>query len=185
VVLANRSRLQAVIPLAVAVVFAVVLGTQTASAHPLAQNAKPRVIKLNWVEQRSATYFPIAMTFKVKDVTLTRKAWSLRASFTNRSKKAIRISRKPGAYYAAYSFGLGVPEVRTQPGFTSTGLRPLKATYAKPALPQLLRAGQTWSGLFGGPGLPARGKLINVTFGVFSVPGEKEWSWVTNNSFKL
>jgi hypothetical protein len=158
----------------------------SAAAQPLAPEAKPRVIKLNWVEQRSALFFPTTpMTFKVKDVTLTARAWSVHTSFTNRSKKTIRISRKPAAHYAAYSFGLGVPEVQTQPGFTNTGLTPLKATYARPTLPQTLRPGRTWSGVFGGPGLPPKGKLINVTFGVFSAAGEeKEWSWVTDHGFK-
>jgi len=29
-----------------------------------------------------------------------------------------------------------------------------------------------------------KGKLINVVFGVFSVPGEQDWSWITQNAFK-
>ncbi len=162
------------------------LGCAAGLALVLVPSAQARTIKLNWVEQRSATYFPVAMTFKVKDVTITKAAWSVHATFTNRSKKTIRISRKPAAYYARYSFGLGIPNVVRQPGFVNTELETLNATYAKPAFPKQLRAGQIWTGVFGGPGLPPTGKLINVTFGVFSAPGiDKEWSWVTDHAFKL
>jgi len=156
----------------------------TLTALVAVPSAQAQTIKLNWVEQRSATYFPVAMTFKVKDVTLGKKAWSVRASFTNRSRKAIRITRTPTTQYSYLRFGLGVPAVRTQPGFTNTGLEPMTATYAKPAIPPFLRSGRTWSGVFGGPGLPPKGKLIHVTFGVFTAAGERDWSWVTDHGFK-
>ena len=159
--------------------------TATASARPVAQPAKPRVIKLNWVEQRSAAQFPVAMTFKVKEVRIGKKAWSVRASFTNRSTKTIRITRHPEmADYALFSFALGVPYY-IQAGYSRrASLRALLASYARPLYPMFLRPGQSWSGVFGGPGVPPKGKLINVVFGVFSVPGEQDWSWITTHAFK-
>lgn len=164
---------------------AVLVGAAGASAKPLAQPAKPRVIKLNWIEQRTATYFPIAMTFRVREVTLGKKAWSVRASLTNRSTKAIRITRhSEDADYTLYSFALGVPYY-IQAGISKRpSLTPLNASYARPTFPTFPRPGKSWSGVFGGPGLPPRGKLINVVFGVFSVPGEQEWSWITEHAFK-
>lgn len=161
------------------------LGVSGAWAGSLARPAKPRVLKLNWVEHRTAAQFPVAMTFKVTNVTLGIKAWSVRGSFTNRSTKAIRVIRHPEmADYALFSFALAVPYY-IQSGYSKrASVRALLASYARPTFPQVLRPGQSWSGVFGGPGLPPKGKLINVVFGVFSVPGEPEWSWITTHAFK-
>ncbi len=169
-------------PAAVALVAAGVLAT--------AAGADARTIRLNWVEQRSADYFPQAMTFKVKDVVLTTKAWSVHASFTNRSKVTLKIGPSLGTNYALYTFGLGWGHcVPNGPGSTC-GLATLKYTYAKPKVPTSVGPGQTWSGVFGGPGRPAKGKLINVIFGTFYPPGSpangvKEFDWVSSHAFKL
>jgi hypothetical protein len=158
----------------------------TASAQPLVTKARPRVLELNWVEQRSNTSFPIAMTYKVKRVTIGKKAWSVRASFTNRSKKAILITRhSENADYTLFSFALAVPSYIQSGAGPRPTVTSLNASYARPTFPTFLLPGRTWNGVFGGPGLPPKGKLINVVFGVFSAPGEQEWSWITDHAFKL
>lgn len=155
-------------------------------------SADARTISLNWVEQRSKTYYASTpMTFKVKDVVLTTKAWSVHASFTNRSKLTLKIAPPVGDYYAPHNFGLGWASCVQGSLGPECGLKTLDYTYAKPKFPKLLEPGQTWSGVFGGPGRPVKGKLINVIFGTFFPPGApqkdgaKEFDWVSSHAFKL
>jgi hypothetical protein len=81
------------------------------------------------------------------------------------------------------SFGLGWARACKPPAI-SCALDKVAFTYAKPTVPTSLRPGQTWTGVFGGPGRPLRGKLINVTFGYFQVGG-RGFSWITTHAFKL
>jgi len=152
-------------------------------------SASAKTLTLNWVEQRSTAYYAEAMTFKVKDVTIGLRAWSVHASFTNRSQVTLRIRRTLGDYYASYDFGLGWANCTNPGGFASCGLQTLKYTYAKPVFPKQLLPRQTWSGVFGGPGIPTHGLLINVVFGVFLPPGApqtaKEFDYITTHAFKL
>jgi hypothetical protein len=161
-------------------------------ASPAAPTAASRTIKLNWVEQRSKAYYAdTPMTFKVKDVTLTARAWSVHASFTNRSELTLRIVRPRGRaanYYAPYGFGLGWGHGLAS-GASTTTLETLQDNYAKPAFPRELRPGQTWIGVFGGLGLPPKGLVIYVSFGLFYPPGApangvKEFDWITMHAFK-
>jgi hypothetical protein len=166
----------------VALVAAGVLATAAA--------ADARTIPLNWVEQRSADYFPYPMTFKVKDVVLTAKAWSVHASFTNRSKVSLKIAPPFGDYYAPHTFGLGWASCVQGSLGPECGLKTLDYTYAKPKFPRQLQPRQTWSGVFGGLGRPPKGKLIYVTFGTFFPPGSpangvREFSWDSSHAFKL
>lgn len=155
----------------------------------LAPAASAKTITLNWVEQRSSDYYATPMTFKVKDVVLTAKAWAVHASFTNRSKVGLKIGPSLGDSYAAWNFGLGWPFCVQGTLGPECGQKTLTYTYAKPKIPSLLRPRQTWSGVFGGPGRPVRGKLISVIFGTFFPPGAphfaKEFDWVTSHAFKL
>jgi hypothetical protein len=121
-------------------------------------SASAKTLKLNWVEQRSKTYYPTTpMTFKVKDVVTVGPKWSVHAAFTNRSTVPIRIRRTLGNYYAPFDFGLTWAH-------GGGGLDQLRYSFAKPALPKQLRPGQTWSGVFGGRGRP-KDLLISVASG--------------------
>ena len=146
--------------------------------------ARPKTLKLNWVEQASATYYPAALTFKVQTVTLGVRAWSVRASVTNRSTKTIRIVKAVtiAAPRYQYPFSLLFAPICKPPNI-SCQLEVLAATYFKPAKPPQLRPGQTWTGTFGGPNLPPIRKLINVGFGEFVV-GDKSFSYITTHAFK-
>jgi hypothetical protein len=162
----------------VIVALAVAVLAAPAAASP------PRPIKLGWVEQASATYYPAAMTFMVRTVTFGAKAWSVSASVTNRSTKTIQVVRsvtiQAPRYHYAFSL-LSPPECK--PPAIMCPLVVFAATYFKPAKPSRLGPGQTWSGVFGGPRIPPRGRLISIGFGDFAVPGDT-FSYVTQHGFK-
>jgi hypothetical protein len=141
-------------------------------------------LKLNWVEQRTKAYYTSTpMTFKVKDVVLVSRNWSVHASFTNRSTAAIRIRPSLGNYFAPYNFGLGWSAGGGQQ------LDVVRYSFARPVFPKQLRPGQTWSGVFGGRGQLPNGLIINVIFGPFYPPTApqtvKEFNWITSHAFKL
>lgn len=147
-----------------------------------------RTIKLNWTERTVGSRPP--MTFKVTSVTLARHAWSVRATITNRSRAGARIrSADERAFPHQYNFAVAwfnscPPHAYScERGINSWPS--LHATYAKPALPKELGPGESWSGVFGGPGLPPQGKLIYVTFGTFVFRSQgTAVGWITNGSFK-
>lgn len=154
-------------------------------ALALAPAVQARTIKLNWVDRVTSDFGYQPMTFKVGTVVLTAKAWAVHASVTNRSGTALRIASPLNTYPAQYTFGLGWAP-KCPPPSTSCALETLRRTYSKPALPKTLRPGQTWKGVFGGPGKPARAKLISVTFGYFVPAGKSDgFSWISQRAFKL
>jgi hypothetical protein len=164
---------------------AIALCVLAALVLALAPGAQARTITINWVERTSADFGYQPMTFKVTTVVITAKAWAVRASVTNRSRRALNIVAPADTYPPQYTFGLGWGKPCAE-GTHGCGLQTLRRTYSKPALPRTLRPGQTWKGVFGGPGKPVRGKLINVTFGFFVAAGEQDgFSWISQRSFRL
>jgi hypothetical protein len=117
-------------------------------------------------------------------VTFGAKAWSVSASVTNRSTKTIQVVRsvtiQAPRYHYPFSL-LGPPECK--PPAIMCQLVVFAATYFKLAKPSRLGPGQTWSGVFGGPKIPPRGRLISIGFGDFAVPGDT-FSYVTQHGFK-
>lgn len=157
----------------------------TACALVLVPSAQARTIKLNWVDRISADFGYLPMTIAVRQVVITPRAWAVHASITNRSRKAIRIAKPIVSHPPQYTFGLGWAPKCPPPSF-SCKLETRDFTYAKPPFPGILRPGQTWKGVYGGPGRPAKGKLIYGTFGYFVPAGARDgFSWLTQNAFKL
>lgn len=147
--------------------------------------AQARTIKLNWVEKISYDYGYQPMTFKVKDVVVTSKAWAVHATIVNRSKFSLRVvppvvDDTPSHY--GFSL-LWAP--KCAPPANSCRLDERRATYFKPRFPTPLRAGTNWRGVFGGPGLPPRRKLIYIGFGFFHASATVNFDWVTQRAFKL
>ena len=164
---------------ALVVALAVALVASSAAAAP------PRTIKLGWLERTSPAYGFPAMTFKVADVVVTGKAWAVHGSVTNRSKQTIGIVAPDTRTYPT-QYGFGLARANTScPRNARCGTDEVTQTYAKPALPKQLAPGQTWKGVFGGPGKLPRQRIINVTFGFFVVSQTKHFSWNTTNSFRL
>lgn len=161
-----------------------VVAAGTVAALLVVPSAAAKILTLNWVEKASGDQYPAAMTFRVKSVTLTRKSWATHASFTNRSSKTIRIVKPTDTYPPEYTFGLGWASACKPPAI-ACALDTRNRTYSKPSLPTLLRPGQTWSGVFGGPGLPKKGLLVYVLFGHFLLPDGKDFDWITTHSFRL
>ena len=155
---------------------ALVVGVPAASA---------KTIRLNWTERISNEFGYVAMTFKVKDVVLGRNAWAVHGSVTNRSRKTIQIVRPiEMTSLQQYGFGLGFTPTSCSQGHATCGLDLLLATYARPRLPASLPPGRSWSGVFGGPKLPPKGKGIAVTFGYFRVSRDQHYSYATTHEFR-
>jgi hypothetical protein len=149
----------------------------------LAAPASARTIRLGWTERTPAPYYGyIAMTFKVRSVTVTPSGWSVHAEMVNRSGKRAIFRRGKSFFPPRVGFGLRVPVKRQvgRPSFVEKS-----ATTFSPRLPQALAAGERWSGRFSGPGSLPRRKPISVTFGVFLVNGSDPFSWTTQREFSL
>ncbi len=146
-------------------------------------SAQARTITLNWVERTGSDYGYQPMTFKVKSVMLGKNAWSVRATLVNRSLYTYKIvppvvNDTPSHYAFSLLWDSDCP-----PPANSCRLEELRATSFKPSLNTLGR-GRTWTGTFGGPGLPPRGKLIYVGFGYFFASAKVRFDWVTQHGFK-
>ncbi len=170
--------------------FSAVVATALAASAvtSAAVGADGKTLRLNWVET-TPSYKP-TMTFRVASVTLTPKSWSVRATIVNRSKETAEIVRAdPRAYLQQYDFTVAWFNICPPHAYHcergSNSSPSLRATYAKPALPKDLRPGESWSGVFGGPGLPPQDKLVYVTFGTFVFRSQgTALGWITNGSFK-
>jgi hypothetical protein len=149
----------------------------------LAAPASARTIRLGWTEKTPAPYYGfIAMTFKVRSVTVTPSGWSVQAEMINRSGKRITFRRATSFFPPRVGFGLRAPRPRV------VGRRDfveLRATTFTPSLPESLEPGRRWSGRFSGRGRLPRRKPITVTFGVFLVNGTDPFSWETQRRFRL
>jgi hypothetical protein len=167
-------------------VVAIALAASAVTSAAVAADGK--TLRLNWVDTTPSNR--PAMTFKVASVTLTPRAWSVRATIVNRSKEPAEIVRADArAYPHQYNFAVAWFSACPPHAYScERGINSwpsLRAAYAKPALPKELGPGESWSGVFGGPGLPPQGKLVYVTFGtfVFRLRGTA-LGWITNGSFK-
>lgn len=159
---------------ATTLILGLALGTPAASA---------KTIRLNWSERLAGQSGFLAMTFNVRSVTIGKKAWSVRARVTNRSKSTVQIVPPIDTSPQQFGFGLAFFHPSCPRGATC-GLDVLQATYSKPHLPRALRPGGSWSGTFGGPKLPPRGAGISVTFGYFYVSRNVHFGYSTNREFR-
>lgn len=145
--------------------------------------ASAKTINLNWTERLPNQSPFLPMTFTVRSVALTKNAWAVHATVTNRSKKTIQLVAPIDTNPQQFTFGLAYFHSGC-PSNATCWLDVLQATYAKPRLPRTLQPGGSWSGTFGGPKLPPKGKGINVTFGYFSVSRNRSYSYVTQHEFR-
>lgn len=162
-------------------VVAIALAASAVTSAAVAADGK--TLRLNWVDT-TPSYKP-AMTFKVASVTLTPKAWSVHATIVNRSKAPAQVVRPdPRMYPSQYGFSL-LWAGPCPPPSIGCRLAELQPTYSKPPLPTTLAAGKSWTGVFGGPGLPPKGKLVWIGFGYFVFRADgKTVGWVTSSAFK-
>lgn len=147
-----------------------------------ATRPRTRMIHLYWVERQTPNIFPAPMTFRVYWVRVAGERWTVRASFTNRSSKTLRVFPEEwgdGTPSPDYGFSiLDIPHEESS----------VNASGSSPRIPRLIRPAMTWSGTFSGPhaGWLPRHIPLQVSFGYFRVVGGGGgFSWVTRHTFRL
>jgi hypothetical protein len=138
-------------------------------------SASPQTRVLNWTEARGRPGQRLVV--RVASVTVSREAWSVRASVTNDTATSLFIGRphtdEPG------TFGLLAAESTRHSGRLPTGLI---ATRYSPPLPGILAPGEAWSGTFSGPGaVPAR-RSLRIASGTFWAYGGV---WLDGRRYRL
>jgi hypothetical protein len=97
----------------------------------------------------------VIMRVRVGGIVFRRCGWRADATVTNTSGRRIWIH--PG-------FTVGIRDTLKP----RHGMLPrLDAKFYRPALPRFLRAGETWSGTFGGRGIPRYRTALSVHLGAF------------------
>jgi hypothetical protein len=129
--------------------------------HP----AAPQTIALGWRESDGG------LTYSVRSIAVTEDGWRVEASVTNRRRDALDVLYPHLAGHTR--FGLIVSTHRELP--STDRFADLETPFFEqeehPPVPTTLQPGESWRGVFSGPGRPPRGTYIRVTFGRFVPPG--------------
>jgi hypothetical protein len=128
--------------------------------------AAPQVLHLDWYETDAG------LSYSVRSIALTADGWRVEASVANRRATAIDVVFPHQAGHT--KFGLIVSTRRELPRTNQfAALRtPFFEQDERPPVPTTLGPGESWSGVFSGPGRPPQGAYLRVTFGRF-VPPER------------
>ena len=134
-----------------------------------------KTIRLAWSERATVGSRTI-MTFNVRTLTISGRAWTVDASFRNTSRATLRIRRLFGVRFGPGS----VPVDR---------MKVLPAKLSRPALPATLPPGRAWSGRFSGIGATALKRTnVRVQFSYFegrALPGRPGFGWITDHVVRL
>lgn len=188
-----RRTFTAVLLLALAAVGAAGCGTSgTAVSVPATVKAPPQTARLGWEEPYPAK--EPALVFGVVSFTVTRDGWTADISVENRSQVGWEVGDPRHA--AARAFGVllfpndDLDELeRRNRGGDLPAIR--HATDYDPALPLVLRPGQTWRGTISAPGALAGGLWVRLSFGPFVAAGdppqgaEPQVVWFTDHAYRL
>ena len=159
---------------------------------PATVRAPPQTAQLGWEEPYPAE--KPALVFGVSSFTVTRDGWAADLSIENRSEVAWKVGDP--RFTDARAFGvllfpnddLDELERRNRSG-ELPAIRP--ATSFNPALPFVLRPGETWKGTIAAPGALAGGLWVRVSFGPLSCVGkppegaERSVVWFTDHAYRL
>ena len=159
---------------------------------PATVKAPLQTARLDWKERYPAT--KPALVFGVSRFTVTREGWTADISVENTSSIAWSVGDPRDA--AARQFGvllfpnddLDELERRSKSGDVPA-LR--SATSYTPALPKMLRPGETWTGTIAAPGALAGGLWVRLSFGPFrSIGAPPEGAqtpvvWFTDHAYRL
>ena len=166
--------------------------TDTTVAVPAAVKAPPQTARLGWEEPYPAA--KAALVFGVSSFTVTRSGWAADLSVENTSQVGWEVGDPAKA--AARAFGvllfpnddLDELDRRNRSG-DLPAIRPA-ASYT-PALPLVLRPGQTWRGTISAPGPLAGGLWVRISFGPFTSVGDPpegaqpQVVWFTDHAHRL
>ncbi len=166
--------------------------TNTPVSVPAAVKAPPQTVRLGWEEPYPAG--KTALVFGVSSFTVTSGGWTADLSVENTSQVGWAVGDPREA--ASRAFGvllfpnddLGELDRRNRSG-DLPALRP--ATSYIPALPLVLRPGQTWKGTIAAAGALAGGLWVRLSFGPFTSVGkppegaQPQVVWFTDHAHRL
>jgi hypothetical protein len=115
--------------------------------------AAPGTRVLEWHDDAGAISNRVSVT--VHRLTVRAGGWSVAATVTNRTGRTLVISRIH--HRGGTSFGIEA----------SVAGGELYATRFDPPLRRRLTPGDSWTGVFSGPGLVPRGRDLRIVFGTF------------------
>lgn len=135
--------------------------------------AEPQLLRPAFAELDGAD--GVGFQIEVRALRLERSSWSVEASVVNRTGIAWRIGRPhvPGGT----KFGLILLATGEESEWRAMVARgqvtpALVATRFVPVLPDLLRPGERWRGVFSGPGRLPAGSYVRFAFGRFTATAE-------------
>jgi hypothetical protein len=159
---------------------------------PVAVRAGPQSAKLNWTEPWPAKQ--PALVFKVASFTVTPSGWSAQISVQNTSDIGWAVGGP--RYEAELAFGVMLfpndDQEEFQDRVRNNDLPAIReATSYVPALPAVIKAGQSWSGVISAPGALAAGLWVRIAFGPLRSVGEAPdgavpvVQWFTDHAHRL
>ena len=159
---------------------------------PATVKAPPQTARLGWEEKYPAE--GAALVFGVSTFSVTRNGWKAEVSVENRSKVGWEVGDSRRTVERAFGVllfpnnDLDELDRRNRSG-DLPAIRP--ATSFHPALPVVLRPGETWKGTMAAPGALAGGLWVRLSFGTFSSVGEPPKGasphvvWFTDHAHEL
>jgi len=162
------------------------------AAVPVAVKAGPQTAKLDWIEPYPAK--DPALVFKVASFTVTPTGWSAQISVQNTSDIGWGVGGK--RYEAELAFGVMLfpndDQKELEQRNRNKDMPALRAaTSYTPALPAVIKAGTTWSGVISAPGALAAGLWVRLSFGPFRAVGDppngvsSDFQWFTDHAHQL
>ncbi len=159
---------------------------------PATVRAPPQRAQLGWEEPYPAKQ--PALVFRVSSFTVTRSGWTADISVENTSDVAWEVGDPRTAAQLAFGVllfpndDLDELERRNRDG-NMPAIR--HATTYDPALPLVLRPGNTWRGTISAPGALAGGLWMRLSFGPFVSAADppdgaaSEVVWFTDHAYRL
>ncbi len=167
-------------------------GSGESPSVPAAVKAPPQTARLGWEEHYPAG--KAALVFGVSSFTVTSDGWTADLSVENRSQVGWEVGDPRDA--ASRAFGVllfPTDDLDELDRRNRSGDLPAirQATSYTPALPLVLRPGQTWRGTIAAPGALAGGLWVRLSFGPFTSVGEPpegaqpQVVWFTDHAHQL
>lgn len=167
-------------------------GAATEDTAPVAvpRPAQPTTIELDWREHYGE---PNArLHFSVQRLEVTKQGWRARISFRNGTKTAFELARRPHRL----TFGvllLDSGELARLDELNKRGELPPPRAAARyePALPLVVRPGESWRGTISAPGSLPEGSWVRVVFGAFVALGtppagmQSPVIWITDRTSRI
>jgi hypothetical protein len=158
----------------IAVVGLLLFGATAASVH----GATAKAVPLNWHETLRVNSRPL-IVFTVSSLRFANGEWRVRAAFTNRWERPLRI--------VSNNFALAAYHSRIACAFRFPRLLAKSFT---PRLPSFLPPGSTWRGTFRGSGWPPKRPYVRIVFASFAsnprpYPRVASFGWITDHVYSL